>query len=205
VGAVIHTASVKPGETVAVVGCGGVGLSVIQGAVLAGAARIIAIDRSAEALRYAAELGASDVIDASAVDPLEALQELLGDGVDHAFEAIGNKVTVELSWRLVRRGGTVTVLGLLPADLKIELDASGFGDEKKIQGCSMGSQRFRSDVPYYLEMYRQGRLKLDELILRTYDFHDIGTALSDLKRGAPGRGVVMFPAADAATTAPAKG
>jgi S-(hydroxymethyl)glutathione dehydrogenase/alcohol dehydrogenase len=192
VGAVIHTADVRPGQSVAVVGCGGVGLSVVQGAVLAGASRVVAVDRSRDALDIAGRLGATDLVQAGGRGTVHSVRELTEGGVDHAFEAVGAAAAVEAAWSLLRRGGTVTVVGLLPAGATVEIPAAGFVDEMRIQGSNMGSNRFRTDVPYYVEMYRQGRLHLDALIRRTYDFEHLGQALNDLRIGAPGRGVIVF-------------
>ena len=166
VGAVLNTARVEPGTTVAVYGAGGVGLAAIQGAVIAGARMIIAVDVIAHKLATAKELGATHTVDASATDAVKAIRELTGPGVDYAFEAIGLKKAAEQAFECLRPGGTATIVGMIPVGQKIELDGPSFLREKKVQGCSMGSNRFKVDMPRYVELYRQGRLKLDEMITR---------------------------------------
>ncbi len=144
VGAVLNTARVEPGSTVAVFGAGGVGLAVIQGARIAGAGMIIAVDVLENKLAKARELGATHIVDASHGDPVEAIREMTDGGVDYAFEAIGLKKTAEQAFECLRPGGTATIIGMIPVGQKIELEGSVFLREKRIQGCSMGSNRFRS-------------------------------------------------------------
>src|SRR6185503_9808686 len=147
VGAVLNTAKVEPGSAVAVYGAGGVGLAAIQGARIAGARMIIAVDVVASKLALAKELGATHGVDASAGDPVKAIRELTGGGVDYSFEAIGLKKAAEQAFDCLRPGGTATVIGMIPVGQKIELEGSVFLREKKIQGCSMGSKRFKVDMP----------------------------------------------------------
>jgi S-(hydroxymethyl)glutathione dehydrogenase/alcohol dehydrogenase len=192
VGAVFHTAGVGPGDTVAVIGCGGIGLNCVQGAALAGALRIIAVDRVASKLALAEQFGATDTVDASAVDPVAAVRELTGGGVDYSFEAIGLKTTVEQAFSMLRNRGTATVIGMVPIGQTIELQAVDFLGEKKIQGSVMGSNRFRVDMPQLLELYRQGRLKLDELVSARVGLDGINEAYVELKTGNPARTVITF-------------
>ncbi len=194
VGAVLNTARVEPGSTVAVVGCGGVGLNCIQGAVLAGALRVIAIDQVETKLAMAREFGATDVIDASVAGVVEKVQNLTGGGVDYSFEAIGTKETAEQAFEMLGVGGTATVIGMIPEGTKIELDAGSFlrRGERKIQGSYMGSNRFRVDMPRYLELYRQGRLKLDELVSQRLTLEQINRAFDDMKQGHLARSVITF-------------
>jgi S-(hydroxymethyl)glutathione dehydrogenase/alcohol dehydrogenase len=140
VGAVIHTSSVRPGETVAVIGCGGVGLAAINGAAIAGAGRIIAIDRVASKLELAKQFGATDVIDAADGDAVKQVQELTGGGVHHSFEAIGLKATAEQSFKMLRRGGTANIIGMIPVGVMIELSGSDFLGEKTHPGQLHGQQ-----------------------------------------------------------------
>jgi S-(hydroxymethyl)glutathione dehydrogenase/alcohol dehydrogenase len=192
VGAVFHTAGVGPGDTVAVIGCGGIGLNCIQGAALAGALRVIAVDRVASKLALAEQFGATDTVDASEVDPVAAVRELTGGGVDYSFEAIGLKITVEQAFGMLRNRGTATVIGMVPIGQTIELQAVDFLGEKKIQGSVMGSNRFRVDMPQLLELYRQGRLKLDELVSARVGLDKINDAYAELKTGNPARTVITF-------------
>ena len=192
VGAVIHTSGVRPGETVAVIGCGGVGLATINGAAMAGAGRIIAIDRIPSKLELARSFGATDVIDAGADDPVKAVQELTGGGVHHSFEAIGLKVTAEQAFRMLRRGGTANIIGMIPVGTMIELHGPDFLGEKKIQGSFMGSNRFPVDMPRLVDAYMGGKLKLDELISRRIRLEDVNSAFDELKRGELARSVIVF-------------
>lgn len=192
-GAALNTAKVEPGSTVAVIGCGGVGLNAIQGAALAGALRIIAIDSVETKLNLAQEFGATDVIDASSGDVASKVRDLTRGGVDYSFEAIGKKETAEQSFAMLRAGGTATIIGMIPQGTKIELEGSSFLRERRIQGSSMGSNRFRTDMPRYVEFYLQGRLKLDELVSRRMKLEDVNDAFEYMKEGSVARSVITFP------------
>lgn len=195
VGAVVRTAQVRPGETVAVIGCGGVGLSAVNGAAIAGAGRIVAVDRVPAKLELARRFGATDVVDASALDdPAKAVLELTGGGVHHALEAIGLKTTLEQAWRMLRRGGTVTSIGMIPAGVNIEIPGIDLLAEKRIQGSFMGSNQFPVDMPRYVDFYLQGRLKLDELVSRRISLAEVNTGFDELKRGELARSVIVFDA-----------
>ncbi|HCG68814.1 MAG TPA: alcohol dehydrogenase, partial [Gammaproteobacteria bacterium] len=147
IGAVIHTAAVEPGSTVAVIGCGGIGLSAINGAALAGASRVIAVDMVASKLELARKFGATDLVDASDGEAIEKVREMTGGGVHYSFEAIGLKATAEQAFKMLRAGGTATVIGMIPPGQMVELHGVDFLSEKKIQGSMMGSNRFRVDMP----------------------------------------------------------
>lgn len=192
VGAVLNTARVEPGTTVAVIGCGGVGLSAVQGARIAGAGRILAIDTVRDKLDSATELGATETLDASEGDVIERAKELTGGGVHYSFEAIGLKATAEQAFDILRPGGVATVIGMIPYGTKIELDGFEFLREKRIQGSAMGSNRFRVDIPRYIDFYRTGRLKLDELISRRITLDEIGEGFDALARGETLRSVIVF-------------
>jgi S-(hydroxymethyl)glutathione dehydrogenase/alcohol dehydrogenase len=192
VGAVINTARVPPGSTVAVIGCGGVGLSAVQGAVIAGAGRIIAIDTRASKLELAQICGATDLINASEGDPVRTVRDMTGGGVEYSFEAIGLKVTAEQAFGMLAKGGTATVIGMIPVGTHIELKGSDFLQEKKIQGSSMGSNRFRVDMPRYVDMYLSGKLKLDEMISREITLEQINDAFQALLGGEVARQVIRF-------------
>ncbi|HVA81566.1 MAG TPA: Zn-dependent alcohol dehydrogenase [Candidatus Binataceae bacterium] len=192
VGAVLNTAKIEPGSTVAVFGCGGVGLAAIQGARIAGARKIIAVDMFEGKLAMAKRLGATDTVDASASDPIEEIKKLTDGGVDYAFEAIGLKKAAEQAFNSLRAGGTATVIGMIPVGQKVELDGYMFLTERKLQGSSMGSNRFRIDMPRYLDFYLQGRLKLDEMISRRGKLEDVNEAFRAMKAGEVARTVLMF-------------
>jgi S-(hydroxymethyl)glutathione dehydrogenase/alcohol dehydrogenase len=193
VGAALRTARIEPGSTVAVIGCGGVGLAAIQGSLIAGARQIIAVDVSEAKLGTARSLGATHIVDASAGDPVAKIMEMTGGGVDYSFEAIGLKQTAEQAFNCLSPGGTATLIGMVPLGQKVELDARAllFG-ERKMQGSLMGSNRFRVDMPQYIEFYRQGRLKLDEMITTRMKLEDVNEAFRAMKAGEVARQVLMF-------------
>jgi S-(hydroxymethyl)glutathione dehydrogenase/alcohol dehydrogenase len=192
VGAVINTARVRPGETVAVIGCGGIGLNAVQAAAIVGAGRVIAVDRVPAKLDLAVTFGATDVVDASAVDPVMAVLELTGGGVDHSFEAIGLRATAQQAFAMLRNGGTATVIGMIPLGQKVEIDGFQLLMEKRLQGSSMGSNRFRLDMPQYVEWYLAGKLKLDELVSRTMPLAHINDGFAAMKSGELARQLVVF-------------
>jgi S-(hydroxymethyl)glutathione dehydrogenase/alcohol dehydrogenase len=195
VGAIFHAAKVEPGSTVAVLGCGGIGLSAVNGAALAGATKIIAIDTNPSKLERAREMGATDTINASNVDPVQAVRDMTGGGVPYSFEAIGLKLTAEQSFQMLRPGGLATIIGMIPFGTKIELHGADFLRDRKIQGTSMGGNRFRVDMPRLLELWRQGRLKLDHLISGHLKLEQINEGFAMLKSGAPVRNLIDFGAA----------
>lgn len=192
VGAVLNTARIEAGTSVAVFGAGGVGLAAIQGARIAGARMIIAVDTVESKLATARELGATHSVDAASGDPVEQIKAISGGGVDYSFEAIGLKRTAEQSFDCLAAGGTATIIGMIPVGQKVELDGRSFLRERRIQGSAMGSNRFRIDMPRYLEFYRQGRLRLDEMISRRGRLEDVNDAFRAMKAGEVARTVLMF-------------
>jgi S-(hydroxymethyl)glutathione dehydrogenase/alcohol dehydrogenase len=191
-GAVLNTARVPAGSTVAVFGCGGIGLSAVNGAAIAGADRIIAVDTVSSKLDVAKQMGATDVINASNVDPVEAIRELTGGGVEYSFEAVGLKVTAEQSFKCLASGGTATIIGMVPFGTNIELHGYDFLREKKIQGSSMGSNRFRVDMPKLLNAWKRGSLKLDHLITSHIKLEEINEGYARLKSGEVLRQLIDF-------------
>jgi S-(hydroxymethyl)glutathione dehydrogenase/alcohol dehydrogenase len=192
VGAVINTAKVPAGSTVAVFGCGGIGLSAVNGAAIAGADRIIAVDTVSTKLDVAKQMGATDVINASNADPVEAIKELTGGGVEFSFEAVGLKRTAEQSFESLRPGGTATIIGMIPFGVKIELHGADFLRERRIQGSSMGSNRFRVDMPRLLNQWKRGHLKLDHLISGHIKLDEINDGYAKLKEGSVLRQLIDF-------------
>jgi S-(hydroxymethyl)glutathione dehydrogenase/alcohol dehydrogenase len=192
VGAVVQTSSVRAGETVAVIGCGGVGLAAVNGAAIAGAGRIIAIDMQDSKLALAKAFGATDVINASEVDPVAAVIEMTKGGVQHSFEAIGLKKTTEQAFKMLARGGTANVIGMIPVGTMIELHGADFLGEKRIQGSLMGSNRFPVDMPRLVDFYMSGKLKLDEMISQRLKLEQVNEAFEELKRGELARSVIVF-------------
>lgn len=192
VGSVIHTAKVEPGATVAVIGCGGIGLSCINGAYIAGASRVIAVDMVPSKLELARKFGATDVINAGDGDAVEQVKELTGGGVHYSFEAIGLKVTAEQAFGMLRTGGTATVIGMIPPGDMVTIHGPELLSEKKLQGSFMGSNRFRVDMPRYVDLYLQGRLHLDDLVSSRIKLSDVNDALQALETGEVARSVIMF-------------
>jgi S-(hydroxymethyl)glutathione dehydrogenase/alcohol dehydrogenase len=193
VGAALRTSGMRPGETVAVFGCGGVGLSVVQGARIGGARRIIGIDRFDSKLEMATALGATDTINSADEDPVAMIRSLTGgEGVDHAFEAVGLASLVRQAVESLAIGGTATVVGVLPTGAMIEFPWEALRPECKLQTSRMGSNRFRTDIPVYLDLYRQGRLRLDEMISRRGELTDLNDAFRAMKAGEVARTVLMF-------------
>ncbi len=192
VGAAINTARVTPGSSVAVFGCGGVGLNVIQGARIAGAQRIIAIDTLEPKLEMARAFGATDVL-LYKEDPTKALKKLTGGGPDYAFECVGNGELAAAAYRCIRRGGLAVVVGVAkPADTTAVRTMTLPFEEKTLTGSYFGSCVPRIDFPRMLDLYMGGQLKLDELITRRYSIGEAPQAFADLQSGKNARGVIVF-------------
>ena len=192
-GAVFRTADVAPGETVAIIGCGGIGLSAVNGAAIAGAGRVIAVDRVASKLDLAREMGATDLVNASETnDPVAVVREMTGGGVHHAIEAIGLKETAEQAFRMIRRGGTATIVGMIPVGTMIELHGVELLGEKKIQGSMMGSNQFRTDMPRLIDFYLADKLKLDLMVSKHIELDEINDGLAALDSGETARSMIMF-------------
>lgn len=192
VGAVFHTAGVEPGSTVAVLGCGGVGLAAINGAAIAGAGMVIAVDMLDSKLEIAKSLGATHTINAGKCDAVGEVRELTQGGCDYTFEAIGLKATTEQAWQMLGSGGTATIIGMIPVGTMVELHGVDFLAEKKIQGSNMGSNRFRVDMPRFVDFYLNGKLHLDQMISKHIKLSDVNDALAALKTGEDARHIIMF-------------
>ena len=192
-GAVFNTARVPAGASVAVIGCGGIGLACVQGAYLAGAARIIAVDLVPSKLELARRLGATDTVNGSEGDVVAQVQELTGGGVEYSFEAIGLAAAAEQAFNMLRRGGMATVIGMIPPGHLVQLPGTAFLQSKRIQGSTMGSNRFRVDMPRYVDLYLQGRLKLDEMVSARIKLDEINDGFKALQRADTARSVVVFP------------
>jgi len=185
---------VAPGSSVAVFGAGGVGLNAIQGAAIAGAERIVAVDAHPAKLELARTFGATDLIDATKSDPVEAIRALTnGRGADYVFEAIGNKRTVEQAYEATRKAGTCVVIGLGSIKESVSLNLFLLPLlEKRLLGCWYGSADVHRDIPRLLSLYRSGKLKLDALVTRTYALAEINEAFAAMVSGANARGVIVF-------------
>lgn len=191
-GAAINTARIRPGDTVAVIGAGGVGLNVIQGARLAGATRIIAIDLQPAKLELATAFGATDVINGGAADAVAEVLKLTGGGVTHAFEVIGLKPTTEQAVAMLATGGTAYLIGVHQPGVTIEVTPFGdlMGKQKGIRGVAMGSSNIVVDIPVYANLYLQGRFKLDELVSAHISLDEIDDGYRSLLSGAVARSVI---------------
>ena len=194
-GAAMNTANIAKGDTVAVVGCGGVGLNVIQGARIAGAGEIIAIDMNETKLQMAKEFGATATVNASQSDAVSQVMEMTGQrGADVAFEVIGLQQTIDQTITMTRRGGQAILVGVPKMDAMVTLPAF-FGvvlAEKTIKGCWYGSSNVQKDVPKLIDLYKKGELKLDELISRTITLDQVNEAFDAMKTGEVARSVIQY-------------
>jgi S-(hydroxymethyl)glutathione dehydrogenase/alcohol dehydrogenase len=193
VGAALRSSGLEAGQTVAVFGCGGVGLSIVQGARIGGARQIIGVDVFDGKLEMAKRVGATHVVNSATEDPVKAVRALTrGAGVDHAFEAVGNATLVRQAIESLAIRGTATIVGVLPPDAMIAFPWMAIRPECRVQTSRMGGNRFRIDIPRYLEFYRQGRLMLDEMVSRRGRLDDINEAFRAMKAGEVARTVLTF-------------
>jgi S-(hydroxymethyl)glutathione dehydrogenase/alcohol dehydrogenase len=191
-GTIFNACKVTPGETVAVIGCGGVGLATINAAKIAGAGRIIAADPMPEKRALAMQLGATDVVDPMDADAAKQIQELTKGGVDHAIEAVGRPASGELAVKSLKRGGTATILGMMPLQHSVGLSAMDLLSGKKLQGAIMGGNRFPVDIPRLVDFYMRGLLDLDTIISETIPLERINEGFDQMKRGDSARSVIVF-------------
>jgi Zn-dependent alcohol dehydrogenase len=194
VGAVLNTAKVTRDSSVVVVGIGGIGLFIIQGAVLANATKIIAIDILDNKLEYARQLGATHLINSSREDPVKKVMEITnGFGADYAFEALGKSDTSQTAFSSIRRGGKAVIVGIPKPGTTITLPMAEFSQmEKNLCGCYYGSSNARADLKTYLNLYKAGRLKIAETITSRYSLDEINEGFNDMKSGKNVRGVVLM-------------
>jgi len=192
VGAAILTAKVRPGDTVAVIGLGGVGLSAVNGAAIAGAARIIAVDMSPGKANLAMAFGATDFVCAAEDDPVKTVLEMTKGGVDQSFECVGLTKTVEQAFGMIKRGGATNVVGMVALGQNISLPGSAFMGGKTIRGSAMGSNRFPLDMPKLVDMYMVGKLKLDDMVSRRIRLDQVNEGFAEMKGGQIARSVIVF-------------
>jgi S-(hydroxymethyl)glutathione dehydrogenase/alcohol dehydrogenase len=190
-GATHNTVQVTPGSRVAVIGCGGVGLNSIQGARIAGAARIVAVDVTAEKLELAAKVGATDLVNAREVDPVAAIKELTG-GVDFSFEALGREETIQQAFLSLDVGGRAVLVGLMRKGSTLTIDSGPFVNEVSIQGCYFGSSHLQQDVTQLVDRYMNGELLLDEIISQRIGLEGLNDAFDQLRAGEGARSVLVF-------------
>lgn len=193
-GAVVNTADFRAGSSAVVIGTGGVGLNAVQGAAVAGAVSVIALDVSDTKLDAARRFGATHSVNVGRSDARPIVLGLTsGRGADYVFVTVGAKSAIEQGFRLLRKGGALVIVGMTPDDVMIEFDACTLaGAEQRILGSKMGSTRLAMDIPRYIALYRQGRLKLDELISGRYPLERINDAIADVRRGDVLRNVIVF-------------
>jgi S-(hydroxymethyl)glutathione dehydrogenase / alcohol dehydrogenase len=191
-GTIFNACKVTPGETVAVIGCGGVGLATINAAKIAGAGRIIAADPIPEKRELAKKLGATDVVDAMADDAAAQIVGMTNGGVDHAVEAVGRPASGELAVKSLKRGGTATILGMMPLQHSVGLSAMDLLSGKKLQGAIMGGNRFPVDIPRLVDFYMRGLLDLDSIISERIPLSAINEGFEKMKKGDSARSVIVF-------------
>jgi alcohol dehydrogenase len=195
VGAVVNTARLQPGETAAVIGLGGVGLSSVLGAVASGARQIVAIDLSDEKLEIARGLGATDLVNARAPDAAEQVRALTGGGVDYAFEMAGAARAMELAFRITRRGGTTVTAGLPPPTASLALPLVQLvAEERTVKGSDIGTCVPTRDIPRYVGLYRAGKLPVDRLMSGKLRLDQINEGFDRLHEGRAVRQIIEFPA-----------
>lgn len=192
VGAALNTARVQPGATVAVLGCGGVGQAVVQGARIAGASRIIAVDMVEMKRRQAKDFGATDAVDPAQGDPIEQVKQLTGGrGVDYAFEVIGLPATIVQAFNMARNGGVVCVVGMSRMDAQVTFPAFQiFFEEKKILGCKYGSAQVRRDFQRFIDLIETGRLDIGHMVSRTIKLDQVNDAFRAMEAGEVIRSVI---------------
>jgi S-(hydroxymethyl)glutathione dehydrogenase/alcohol dehydrogenase len=191
IGAVRNVARVEPGDSVCVIGCGGVGLQVLAGARLAGAAPIVAVDRSAEKLELARSLGATHTVDSSGEDAVAAVRELTGGGAHHAFEVVGRPETIRFAWDAIRAGGQAIVVGLVPRGVDVSVPGIEFLSDKSLLGTYYGSGDAARDLPALAELALGGELDLAGVVTHVTDLDGVPEALDRLRRGEGARTVVI--------------
>lgn len=191
-GAIFNDSRVRPGESVAVIGAGGIGLAAINAAKIAGAGTILAIDPVPEKRELALKLGATHALDAMAEGLAKDVLKLTGGGVHYAIEAVGRPNTAELAWNILRRGGTATILGMIAPGGNVSLPGPTFLTGKKIQGSLLGSTRFPIDMPRLVQMYLDGLLDLDTMVAERIRLEDVNDALEKLRKGDSVRSVIEF-------------
>jgi S-(hydroxymethyl)glutathione dehydrogenase/alcohol dehydrogenase len=191
-GAALNTANIQPGDSVVVIGCGGVGLNIIQGARIAGAKQIIAVDANPGKLVRARQLGATDAIDASSVDAVEAVREITGTGADHVFEVVGRPALVRQAFEMAAPGRTAYVVGIQSDSAELTLPVTGFRRGKKVVGVFMGDTDPRADIPKYAELWRSGQLDLTSMVSHTLPLDEVNNGFAMMATGESARTVITF-------------
>ncbi|WP_313534814.1 Zn-dependent alcohol dehydrogenase [Sphingomonas sp.] len=191
-GSIFNDSRLRPGERVAVIGAGGIGLAAINAAKIAGAGQILALDPVPEKRALAEKMGATHVIDPTSEGAAKQVLALTGGGVDYAIEAVGWPATAELAWQILRRGGTATILGMIAPGQSVSLPGHTFLTGKKIQGSLLGSTRFPIDMPRLVQLYLDDKLDLDTLVAERIELSQVNDALEKLRQGTSVRSVITF-------------
>jgi S-(hydroxymethyl)glutathione dehydrogenase/alcohol dehydrogenase len=190
-GSVLNTASVSAGDTVVIFGAGGVGLNAASGARIAGASRIVVIDIQAKRLDEAKRFGATDIIDSSKSNPVEAVRGLLTGGADHVFDFVGLKAVAEQGLAMLGVGGGLYLVGVAKPEVDISVNIfAAIGGQRRVQGVNYGSTNFKRDIPMYAELYLQGRMNLDDLVSKKISLREVNDGYAALKDGSLTRVVV---------------
>ncbi len=190
-GSVLNTANVTAGDTVVIFGAGGVGLNAVSGARIAGASKVVVIDLQPKRLEHARRFGATDVIDSTHTNPVEAVHSLLPAGADHVFDFVGLKSVAEQGLEVLGAGGGLYLVGVARPDVEIGLNiVSAIGGQKRVQGVNFGSTNAKRDIPMYADLYLQGRMNLDDLVSRTISLREVNDGYASLKDGTLNRVVV---------------
>ena len=191
-GAVVHSAKVVAGESVAILGCGGIGMAAVNTAFVAGAERIIAIDTNPEKLKLASKMGATHLVNPNEGDVVAQVKDITNGGIEKSIECLGLKSTAEQCFKMLGMGGVATIVGLLPKGVSIEVNGFDLSRERKLQGSWMGSNRMRVDMPRIVELYMQGRLHLDEWITKKIKLEEINEGFDLIRQGNGMRSVIDF-------------
>ena len=190
-GPVLNTANVNAGDTVVVIGAGGVGLNAVSGAHIAGASRVVVIDIQAKRRDTARRFGATDIVDSTKSEPVEAVRSLLADGADHVFDFVGLKSVTEQGLAMLGNGGGLYLVGVSRPEVEIALNiVSAIGGQKRVQGVNLGSTNAKRDIPILAELYLQGRMKLDDLVSKRIALREVNDGYAALKDGLLNRVVV---------------
>ena len=190
-GSVLNTANVRAGETVVIFGAGGVGLNAVSGARIAGASRIVVIDIQAKRLDAAKRFGATDVIDSSRTNPVDAVHNLLPAGADHVFDFVGLKAVAEQGLAMLGVGGGLYLVGVSKPEVDISLNIfDAIGGQKRVVGVNFGSTNAKRDIPMYAQLSLQGRMNLDDLVSKKISLRDVNDGYAALKDGSLNRVVV---------------
>lgn len=190
-GAVLNTAGASAGDTIVIFGAGGVGLNAISGARIAGASRIVAIDIQPRRLDAARKFGATDVIDSTRADPVQAVRDLLPQGADHVFDFVGLKAVAEQALAILSVGGGLYLVGVTKPEVDIDLNIfAAIGGQKRVQGVNFGSTNFKRDIPMYAELYMQGRINLDDLVSKQISLGEVNDGYAALREGSLNRVVI---------------